>query len=146
MISAIGRWVVEEACRILAGWQRHGVTVPLSINISAVQLRDASIVSHLHALLERHRIAPGSGSIAPRARVSSPRGGRARCPSRAQTPSDAYESVCAGLKALAAAGLVDDAQAARLKLTGHCRKQLASLLLCLLQRRRMPLSLADARR
>jgi len=60
VISAIGRWVFEEACRILAGWQRHGMTVPLSINISAVQLRDASIVSHLQSLLARHSIAPGS--------------------------------------------------------------------------------------
>ncbi|KTS28839.1 biofilm formation regulator HmsP [Pantoea stewartii] len=60
VISAIGRWVFEEACRILAGWQRHGVRVPLSINISAVQLRDVSIVNHLQSLLARHSIAPGT--------------------------------------------------------------------------------------
>ncbi len=60
VISAIGRWVFEEACRIIAGWQRLGVNIPLSVNISAVQLRDASMVSHLQSLLERHRIAPGN--------------------------------------------------------------------------------------
>lgn len=60
VISAIGRWVFEEACRILAGWQKHGVMIPLSVNISAVQLRDASMVTHLQSLLERHRIAPGT--------------------------------------------------------------------------------------
>ncbi len=60
VISAIGRWVFEEACRILAGWQRHGVRVPLSINISAVQLRDVSIVNHLQSLLAHHSIAPGT--------------------------------------------------------------------------------------
>ena len=60
VISAIGRWVFEEACRILAAWQKRGITLPLSVNISAVQLRDASMVSHLQGLLERHRIAPGS--------------------------------------------------------------------------------------
>lgn len=60
VISAIGRWVFEEACRILAGWQARGVTIPLSVNISAVQLRDAGMVSHLQGLLARHHIAPGS--------------------------------------------------------------------------------------
>ncbi len=60
VISALGRWVFEEACRIIAGWQRHGINLPLSVNISAVQLRDASVVSHLQGLLERHRIAPGN--------------------------------------------------------------------------------------
>jgi len=60
VISAIGRWVFEEACRILAGWQRRGITLPLSVNISAVQLRDSGMVTHLQSLLERHRIRPGS--------------------------------------------------------------------------------------
>ncbi|MBK4784391.1 MAG: biofilm formation regulator HmsP [Pantoea sp. Pent] len=60
VISALGRWVFEEACRIIAGWQRHGINLPLSVNISAVQLRDVSVVSHLQGLLERHRIAPGN--------------------------------------------------------------------------------------
>lgn len=60
VISAIGRWVFEEACRILAGWQKRGITLSLSVNISAVQLRDANMVSHLQGLLDRHRIAPGS--------------------------------------------------------------------------------------
>ena len=60
VISALGRWVFEEACRIIAGWQRHGINLPLSVNISAVQLRDASMVHHLQGLLQRHQIAPGS--------------------------------------------------------------------------------------
>jgi diguanylate cyclase (GGDEF)-like protein len=60
VISAIGRWVFEEACRIIAGWQKLGINIPLSVNISAVQLRDASMVTHLQGLLERHRIAPGN--------------------------------------------------------------------------------------
>lgn len=60
VITAIGRWVFEEACRILAAWQKRGIILPLSVNISAVQLRDATMVSHLQGLLERHRIRPGS--------------------------------------------------------------------------------------
>ncbi len=34
--------------------------LPLSVNISAVQLRDTGVVSHLQSLLTRHRIAPGT--------------------------------------------------------------------------------------
>lgn len=60
VISAIGRWVFEEACHILAAWQKRGIFIPLSVNISAVQLRDAGMVSRLQSLLERHNIAPGS--------------------------------------------------------------------------------------
>ncbi|WP_205297502.1 biofilm formation regulator HmsP [Candidatus Pantoea multigeneris] len=60
VISAIGRWVFEESCRILAGWQKQGITLPLSVNISAVQLRDNSMVAHLQGLLQQHRIQPGS--------------------------------------------------------------------------------------
>ncbi|MDZ7279914.1 biofilm formation regulator HmsP [Pantoea eucrina] len=60
VIAAIGRWVFEEACRILAAWQKQGITLPLSVNISAVQLRDASMVNHLQGLLAQHGIARGS--------------------------------------------------------------------------------------
>ncbi|MBP2168893.1 diguanylate cyclase (GGDEF)-like protein [Erwinia toletana] len=60
VIGALGRWVFEESCRVLAGWQRRGITLPLSVNISAVQLRDPGVVAHLQDLLARHRILPGS--------------------------------------------------------------------------------------
>ncbi|CUU25581.1 Protein YhjK [Duffyella gerundensis] len=60
VIDAIGRWVFEEACRLLAGWQKRGIMLPLSVNISANQLRDPTMVTHLQDLIQRHRIAPGS--------------------------------------------------------------------------------------
>ncbi len=34
--------------------------LPLSVNISANQLRDPTMVTHLQDLIQRHRIAPGS--------------------------------------------------------------------------------------
>lgn len=60
VISALGRWVFEESCRVLAGWQKHGITLPLSVNLSAIQLRDPDMVGHLQELIHRHQITPGS--------------------------------------------------------------------------------------
>lgn len=60
VISALGRWVFEESCRILAGWQQQGITLTLSVNLSAIQLRDATMVSHMQELIDRYDIRPGS--------------------------------------------------------------------------------------
>ena len=60
VITALGRWVFEESCRVLAGWQQQGITLPLSVNLSAVQLSDPSMVSHLQNLITQHQICPGS--------------------------------------------------------------------------------------
>ncbi len=60
VIGALGRWVFEESCRVLASWQKRGITLPLSVNISVLQLREPNVVMHLQELLQRHRIAPGS--------------------------------------------------------------------------------------
>ena len=59
-MNALGRWVFEESCRVLASWQQQGHTLPLSVNLSAVQLSEPSMVSHLQALITQHRICPGS--------------------------------------------------------------------------------------
>ncbi|WP_075182485.1 biofilm formation regulator HmsP [Pantoea sp. 1.19] len=59
MMGELGRWVLEESCRLLAGWQARGITLPLSVNLSALQLRDTGMVGHLRELLQRHRIRPG---------------------------------------------------------------------------------------
>lgn len=59
VIDALGRWVFEEACRVLAEWQKRGITLPLSVNISAVQLREPDRVAHLRALIQQYQIEPG---------------------------------------------------------------------------------------
>jgi diguanylate cyclase (GGDEF)-like protein/PAS domain S-box-containing protein len=38
LIVPVGRWVVQEACRQLAAWQREGWDVPVWLNLSARQL------------------------------------------------------------------------------------------------------------
>ncbi|WP_380182374.1 biofilm formation regulator HmsP [Kalamiella sp. sgz302252] len=59
VINALGRWVFEEACRVLAEWQKRGITLPLSVNVSAVQLREPDRVAHLRGLIQQYQIRPG---------------------------------------------------------------------------------------
>jgi EAL domain-containing protein (putative c-di-GMP-specific phosphodiesterase class I)/GGDEF domain-containing protein len=59
LMFTIGNWVLEEACRVLAGWQSQGITMPLSVNISAHQLLHEAMGSSLLELLACYRIQPG---------------------------------------------------------------------------------------
>lgn len=38
LMVTVGYWVLEESCRQLAAWQQRGITLPLSVNLSALQL------------------------------------------------------------------------------------------------------------
>jgi len=60
VIHALGGWVFEESCRLLADWQRRGLGLTLSVNLSPIQLRDDNMVIHLRELIEQHQIIPGS--------------------------------------------------------------------------------------
>lgn len=60
VIGSLGRWVFEESCRVLAAWQKAGIKLTLSVNLSAVQLREPDMVNHLRELIARHQICPGS--------------------------------------------------------------------------------------
>lgn len=53
LITAIGAWVVDAACRRAALWPDD---LYVSINVSAVQLRSASLALQIHQALVRHRI------------------------------------------------------------------------------------------
>jgi hypothetical protein len=54
----VGYWVLEESCRQLAAWQERGVTLPLSVNLSAMQLMHPTMVSEMLELIHRYRIKP----------------------------------------------------------------------------------------
>ncbi len=51
LIVALGRWVLREACRQARGWQDAGHEIGVSVNVSACQLDDATIVSDVELVL-----------------------------------------------------------------------------------------------
>lgn len=56
LMVSVGYWVLEESCRQLAAWQERGITLPLSVNLSALQLMHPTMVSELLELIHRYRI------------------------------------------------------------------------------------------
>jgi len=51
MIIPVGEWVLREACRQGAKWRSSGYRIPVSVNISAVQLERDRIVDDVHNAL-----------------------------------------------------------------------------------------------
>lgn len=60
LMVPVGYWVMEEACRQLAAWQSLGIMLPLSVNISLLQLLHHDRGTEMLTLLDRYRIAPGT--------------------------------------------------------------------------------------
>lgn len=50
----IGEWVIDTALTQLSHWQSMGMTLPISVNISAYQLQQTNFVTRLTALLAAH--------------------------------------------------------------------------------------------
>ncbi len=63
-IIQLGMWVIAEACAQLARWRAEGLPiVPVSVNVSAQQLKDSGCRQQIAACLQRHRLAPSMLSI-----------------------------------------------------------------------------------
>lgn len=60
LMITVGDWVLEESCRLLSAWQARGIMLPLSVNLSALQLKHQNGVASMLELLHRYRIAPGT--------------------------------------------------------------------------------------
>jgi len=59
LINAIGEWVLHEACRQNAEWIRQGFTpVVVAVNLSAVQLRQASLAEQVAGVLAETGLDP----------------------------------------------------------------------------------------
>jgi diguanylate cyclase (GGDEF)-like protein/PAS domain S-box-containing protein len=64
LIVSIGTWVIDEGCRQLAEWNGAGVgsgqeRLTVSINVSALQLRDPQFTAAIGASLARHGVFAG---------------------------------------------------------------------------------------
>ena len=58
-IVPIGAWVLDEAARQQALWRDSGLgEIAVSVNVSAVQLRDPGLAGTVEAALRRHRVDP----------------------------------------------------------------------------------------
>lgn len=58
-IVEIGQWVLDQACWQAAHWNREGTPIRVAVNVSAVQLRQESIVDDILETLKRHNLSPG---------------------------------------------------------------------------------------
>tara|TARA_R110002050_G_scaffold1244_4_gene8711 strand:- start:142559 stop:144253 length:1695 start_codon:yes stop_codon:yes gene_type:complete len=57
LILDIGKWVISEAIRQVAQWNKNLSTpVTMAINLSAVQLKDLTILDHIEACLSEYRV------------------------------------------------------------------------------------------
>lgn len=59
LISSIGLWVLREACQQWASWRaQSGRSLRMSVNLSARQLRDADLLSHIEQVIREHAMPP----------------------------------------------------------------------------------------
>jgi diguanylate cyclase (GGDEF)-like protein len=58
-ISRLGQWVVEEACRNILEWDKRGaMAVKVAVNLSVNQLSASQLAEEMHAIVQKHGIAP----------------------------------------------------------------------------------------
>jgi diguanylate cyclase (GGDEF)-like protein/PAS domain S-box-containing protein len=55
-IEPIGAWIIDDACRRLAAWTPDGAVI--SLNLSAVQMRNSALAPQILSCLEAHGIDP----------------------------------------------------------------------------------------
>jgi diguanylate cyclase len=58
LINAIGRWVIDEACRQTQAWRDEGLRMRVAINLSVHQLRQPDLAEWIAAALQRHQVNP----------------------------------------------------------------------------------------
>jgi diguanylate cyclase (GGDEF)-like protein len=60
LIAAIGRWVLDEACRQAAVWAAEGLSIGISVNVSAYQLGRNGFAEDVRRALHESQIEPSS--------------------------------------------------------------------------------------
>lgn len=57
-IITLGSWVLDQSVQEAARWARAGMELVVSVNVSALELRQAGFVQRVSDVLELHRLAP----------------------------------------------------------------------------------------
>jgi len=58
LVSKLGEWVIESACRQARTWADHGLNMRVAINLSAQHLRQPDLALRIQEALARHRVDP----------------------------------------------------------------------------------------
>ena len=58
LITALGRWVIDQACRQARAWRDAGLRMRVAINLSVHQLRQPDLAEHISSVLARYQINP----------------------------------------------------------------------------------------
>ncbi len=58
LMSAIGNWVIEDACRQARVWREAGLKMRVAINLSVFQMRQDDLVERIQAALKRYGVNP----------------------------------------------------------------------------------------
>lgn len=59
IIVPIGRWVIEQSCKVIRDWQRqYNYAIPIAVNVASQQFADASLVPDIKQLALRYQIRP----------------------------------------------------------------------------------------
>jgi diguanylate cyclase (GGDEF)-like protein len=63
MITEVGRWVLQEACRQAGVWRRAGYPIDMAVNVSARQLDSDQLVADIQEALEDGGLEPEALTI-----------------------------------------------------------------------------------
>lgn len=59
LIGRVGEWVIEQACRQVASWKKHGLeNFAVAVNVSGRQLQDSKFAQVVNAALTTHGVEP----------------------------------------------------------------------------------------
>ncbi|MCL1066611.1 EAL domain-containing protein [Shewanella olleyana] len=59
IIIPIGRWVIEQSCKVIREWEKkYNYAIPIAVNVASQQFADASLVSDIKQLALRYQIRP----------------------------------------------------------------------------------------
>lgn len=56
LIGELGQWVLDEACRQARAWVDAGLEIPVAVNVSVHQLRQADLAERVQRALAEHRV------------------------------------------------------------------------------------------